>query len=166
MADREGWEVRELTRISTPPALVWAIVSDIERHPALAGSGEVLAVRVGGPLQVGATFEGDIKTGEVGSFVSRNVIEDATEPTRLAWVSYPPLDDDETEDHQIEVHWSFELAPATDGGTDLRHSFIVPPPKLGANELEAFLERTDRIATVRSGMVRTLSNVKATAERA
>ena len=96
--------------------------------------------------------------------MSRNVIEDATEPTRLAWVSYPPLDEGEMEDHQIEVHWSFELTPTGDGGTDLRHSFSVPSPKLGADELAAFLERTDRIATVRSGMKQTLANVKAAAE--
>jgi hypothetical protein len=101
----------------------------------------------------------------VGSFVSRNVVEEAIEPHRLAWVSYPPLDDDETEDHQIEVHWSFDLVPAP-GGTELRHRFWVPPPRLGADELAAFLDRTDRIATVRDGMRRTVQNVKTAAEPA
>ena len=72
-----------------------------------------------GPVVAGSTFEADVRTGEVGSFVSRNIVVDATEPRRLAWVSYPPLDDDETEDHQIEVHWSFDLTPTPDGGTDV-----------------------------------------------
>jgi uncharacterized protein YndB with AHSA1/START domain len=160
----DGWEATESVRVAAPPARVWAVVSDIERHPELAGSGEVLAVRINGPLAVGTTFEGDVRTGEVGSFVSRNVIEEATEARRLAWVSYPPLDDDETEGHQIEVHWSFELAPAPGGGTDVRHGFRVPPPKLGAVELEAFLVRTDRIATVRAGMRQTLANLRRAAD--
>jgi uncharacterized protein YndB with AHSA1/START domain len=164
-AEREGWEAAESLQVAASPERVWAVVSDIERHPMLAGSGEVLAVRMTGSVTVGATFQADVKTGEVGSFVSRNVIEEASEPTRLGWVSYPPLDEGETEDHQIEVHWSFDLTPTADGGTDVRHGFRVPAPKLGADELASFLERTDRIATVRTGMKRTLENIKATLEK-
>lgn len=160
-----GWDVVETVHVAATPELVWAVVSDIERHPALAGSGEVLAIRLSGPVAVGTTFEGDVRVGEVGSFVSHNVVEEATEPSRLAWVSYPPLDDDETEDHQIEVHWSFDLVPTGDGDTEVRHGFWVPPPTLGADALAQFLERTDRIATVRAGMQRTLEIIKAVAER-
>lgn len=160
----DGWETTESMHIAAAPEQVWAVVADVERHPRLAGSGEVLAVRLTGPVATGTTFEGDIQTGEVGSFVSRNVIEEATAPTRLAWVSYPPLDEGETQDHQIEVHWSFELTATADGGTDVRHSFHVPRPKLGAEELGDFLARTDRLTTVRTGMRRTLDNVRAAAE--
>lgn len=163
-AEREGWEAVESLHVTVSPERVWAVVSDIERHPVLAGSGEVIAIRMTGPVTVGATFEADVKVGEVGSFVSRNVIEDATEARRLAWVSYPPLDEGETEDHQIEVHWSFDLTPTANGGTDVRHGFRVPAPKLGAEQLASFLERTDRIAKVRSGMKRTLENVNAAVE--
>lgn len=161
----EGWDAADVIRISAAPERVWAIVSDVDRHPTLAGSGEVLAVRMDGPLAPGSTFTSDVRTGEVGSFTARCVIEAADAPTRLAWVSYPPLDDDETEDHQIEVHWSFDLSRVGVGTTDLQHTLRVPPPKAGAAELAMFLERTDRIAKVRKGMEQTLRNVKAAAEQ-
>lgn len=157
------WQASEHITIAARPETVWQVVADIEAHARLAGSGEVRAIRVSGPVGAGMTFEGDIAVGEVGSFVSRNVIETCDAPARLAWVSYPPLDDNETDDHQIEVHWAFTLAPV-DGGTLLEHSFSVPRPRAGADELEQFLERTDRIATVSEGMRRTLSNVKTAAE--
>lgn len=160
----EGWQASAAIRVGVPPERVWAVVSDIERHPALAGSGEVRAVRLDGPVRVGTIFEGEIEVGSVGTFTSRNVVEEMDRPRRLAWVSYPPLDDDETDDHQIEVHWSFDLAPTDGAGTDVLHRFHVPPPKLGADDLGAFLERTGRLATVRAGMEQTLANVKAAAE--
>lgn len=50
------------------------------------------------------------------------------------------------------------------GGTAVEHGFRVLEPKAGAAELAAFLERTDRIATVRSGMRQTLANVTARCE--
>lgn len=74
-----------------------------------------------------------------------------------------PLEEGETEDHQIEVHWTFDLE-ATPSGTRLAHTVRIPPPKLGADALAEFFERTDRITTVRTGMVRTLENIKAAAE--
>ena len=158
------WHVSEHIAISATPPGVWDVVADIDGHTRLAGSGEVKAIRFDGPLEPGATFEGDIATGEVGSFVSRNVIHEVDRPNRLVWRSYPPLDDDETPDYQIEVIWSFTLTADADG-TAVTHSFEVPRPKAGADQLAAFLERTDRIETVRQGMRRTLENLKQAAER-
>jgi uncharacterized protein YndB with AHSA1/START domain len=157
------WHVVESAAIAAPPGRIWNVITDFEHHPGLAGSGEVLAIRMHGPVAPGATFEADVATGEVGSFVSQNRIDVMDEPRELRWTSYPPLDEDETEDHQIEVQWWFRLAPSWTG-TDVEHGFSVAPPRAGADELAAFLERTDRIATVRRGMLVTLSNVKARAE--
>lgn len=158
-----GWHAEAEIDIEAPPERVWAIVSDISRHPALAGSDEVLAVRMNGPVAVGTTFESDVRTGEVGSFSPRCVIETLEEQRRLGWVSLFPLEEGETEDHQIEVHWTFDLE-ATPSGTRLAHTVRIPPPKLGADELADFFERTDRITTVRTGMDRTLENIKAAAQ--
>jgi len=116
-----------------------------------------------GPLAVGATFDSEVRTGEVGSFAPRCVIETLEEQRCLGWVSLFPLDEGETEDHQIEVHWTFDLE-ATPAGTRLAHTVRIPRPKLGADELAGFFERTDRITTVRTGMVRTLENIKAAAQ--
>jgi uncharacterized protein YndB with AHSA1/START domain len=157
------WHVTESIEISAPPEAVWEVVADIEGHARLAGSGEVRAIRFDGPLEPGATFEGDIATGEVGSFVSRNVIHEVDRPSRLVWRSYPPLDEDETPDHQIEVIWSFTLTLSS-AGTDVTHGFQVPRPKAGADELQAFLDRTNRIETVGQGMRRTLENLKRAAD--
>jgi len=157
------WQVVESASVAAPIGLVWNVVSDFERHPQLAGSGEVRDVRLHGPAAPGSRFDSDVATGEAGSFVSRNRIDVVDEPRELRWTSYPPLDDDETEDHQIEVNWWFRLSPSWTG-TDIEHGFTVAPPRAGAEELAAFLERTDRIATVRRGMLVTLANVKECAE--
>jgi hypothetical protein len=158
------WEVVEHAEIAAPPRLVWTIVSDVPLHVELAGSGEVRGIRIDGPVAVGTEFEGDVVVvDEVGAFVSRNRIDVVDEPTEFVWTSYPPLDEGETEDHQIEVRWWFRLAPNW-MGTALEHGFRVAPPRAGADELAAFLARTDRLATVRRGMVATLANVKARAE--
>lgn len=157
------WEATEDIDISAPPQRVWEVVADFRRHPALAGSREVNAIRFDGALEPGATFEGDITVGEVGNFVSRNVVDTVDPPNRLVWRSYPPLDEGETPDHQIEVIWSFSISPRGSGAT-VTHDFRVPRPKAGADELAAFFERTDRLSTVREGMRRTLENVRRAAE--
>ncbi len=159
----DAWAADAAIDVAAPPERIWAVVSDISRHPALAGSGELLAVRINGPLAAGTTFESDVKTGEVGSFSPRCVIEDVNEPRRLAWVSLFPLEPGETDDYQIEVHWSFEISP-TSAGSQVHHTVRIPAPKAGADDLAAFFERTDRITTVRNGMNQTLKNVKAAAE--
>lgn len=150
----EGRHAEAAVEVAATPEHVWAIVSDFSRHPELAGSEEVLAMRLHGPLAAGTTFDSDVRTGEVGSFSPRCVIEAVEERRRLAWVSLFPLEEGETEDHQIEVHWSVDL-DATSTGTQPSHTVHIPPPKAGADELAALFARTDRITTVRHGMERT-----------
>ena len=158
-----GWQAATEIDVAATPERLWAIVSDIGRHPVLAGSGEVLAVRMDGPLAVGTSFESDVRTGEVGSFSPRCIIEAVDEPRRLGWVSLPPLDEGETEAHQIEVHWAFDIAPLPNG-CRLAHTVHIPRPTAGADELASFFTRTNRLATVRAGMQRTVENVKGAAE--
>src|SRR5438067_13119231 len=98
LSEFDGWEGVETIRIAASPEQVWSLVSVIARHPDLAGSREVRAIRMTGPAVVGATFEADITTWEPGSFMTRNVVTDATQPARLAWVSYPVLDAGRSED--------------------------------------------------------------------
>jgi uncharacterized protein YndB with AHSA1/START domain len=129
------WQIVERAEIAAPPRLVWTIVSDVDRHAEIAGSGEARAIRI------------DVND----------------EPTEFAWTSYLPLDDGETGERQVEVQWWFRLAPSWTG-TALEHGVRVPRPGAGADELAEFLERSDRVATVRRGMVTTLTNVKRRAE--
>jgi len=162
-ASDRGWRAQAEIEIAAPAERVWGIVSDISRHPQLAGSGEVLAVRLHGPLAVGTTFDSDVRTGEVGSFSPRCVIEAVEAPRHLGWVSLFPLEEGETEDHQIEVHWAYDI-DATPAGTRVVHRVHIPPPRAGADELADFFARTDRMTTVRRGMERTLDNIRAAAE--
>jgi hypothetical protein len=71
------------------------------------------------------------------------VIEAVEEPRRLAWVLLFPLEEGETEDQQIEVHWSFDL-DVTPTGTQLSHTVHIPPPKAGADELRSHRSHHDR----------------------
>lgn len=158
-----GWGAQVEIDVLAPEQRIWAIVSDFSQHPTLAGSGEILAVRLSGPLAVGMTFLSDVKVGEVGLFTPSCEVSEVDEPRRLGWISRPPLDPGETEAHQIEVYWAFEMIP-TSNGCALRHAVHIPRPKAGADELGEFFERTERIVTVRSGMQRTVENVKAAAE--
>lgn len=162
-------ENAETVRVAAPPERLWAVISDIEHYPDrlrshLAGSGEIEAIRITGTVRVGASFELDVKTVALGSFTSQNRIDDVSEPKRLAWISYPPLTNGETEDHQIEVRWSFELTPTDGGGTDLLHGLALPAPTLGAEQLALFLADSDRVAAIRSGMTETLQRMKLAAE--
>lgn len=160
-----GWHAEAHQDIAASPDQVWDIIADFSRHPTLAGSGEVLRVHIDGPLAVGTSFDSDVRTGEVGSFSPRCVIEAVEKPVRLGWVSLFPLDEGETPDHQIEVHWTFDLN-ATPTGTRISHAVHIPPPRAGADELAEFFARTGRITTVSEGMEQTLGNVKAVAESA
>ncbi|MBI2169133.1 MAG: SRPBCC family protein [Actinobacteria bacterium] len=157
------WEASETIDVGAPPEAVWAVVADIEGHTRLAGSGEVKAIRMSGPPGLGTRFEGDIEVGVVGSFVAQCEIAAWDPPSRLAWKSWPPLDEGETSDHQIEVNWEFLLTPHGEG-TRVEHRFSVPPPKAGAEELADFLERTNRIDAVRAGMRQTLENLRVAVE--
>lgn len=86
------WEGTEDIEIAATTDRVWSIVADIEGHTSLAGSGEVRAIRLHGAPAASVTFEGDIATSEVGTFVSRNRIEVFDPPGELSWKSWPPLD--------------------------------------------------------------------------
>ena len=81
------FEATERGLVEASPARVWAVIADVQCHPALAGSGEVKVVRMSGALVSGATFEGDVVVGGVRSFTSRNVVEVADAPRELSWVS-------------------------------------------------------------------------------
>ena len=49
-------------------------------------------------------------------------------------------------------------------GAMVDHAFRVVEPKVGAEELTDFFERTNRVGSIRAGMRQTLTNLKAAAE--
>ncbi|HET6910960.1 MAG TPA: SRPBCC family protein [Mycobacteriales bacterium] len=157
------WQGSEQLWMPASPETVWSIITDVERHPQLAGSGEVRAVRPDGPLKVGATWEADehIK-GPAGSFTARSEVITFEPPRVFAWRSYPPELRKGNPDSVADVTWTFILTPERDG-TNVEHSYRVVEPKVGAAMLKTFYFISRRPNTIRKGMRKTLANIRASA---
>lgn len=161
------WEGTERIEVAAPLERVWEIVTDLKGHVRLAGSGEVRSIeKLSGPLSVGTTWDSAEKVPKAGSFVAHSRVSQLDPQKIFAWVSFPPpLSKRDPAASQIEAHWRFELTP-TDTGTTVEHSFRVLEPKVGAGKLKMFYALTGRAKVIQRGMVKTLANLKAQAERA
>lgn len=104
---------------ATPEAL-WSIVSDVERHPELAGSGEVVQTELltPGPLVQGSRFQSRQNMRGMRYRTVSHVVA-CEPPRRLAWQiglpGTPPFG-------QV---WQFELTPQ-EGGTLVEHGVALP----------------------------------------
>ena len=157
------WRGTERIEIAAPAEAVWTVVADVARHPELAGSGEVKAIRVNGTIARGATWEADESIKMVGQFTARSECTVFEPPREFSWKSYPPPIK-KGDDHSVpDVTWWFRLEPR-DGNTVLEHSFQVVPPRSGGLMMKVFYLLTRRASTIRKGMRRTLENVKAAVE--
>ncbi|MCS6887474.1 SRPBCC family protein [Chloroflexus sp.] len=97
-------------RINAPVEAIWELVSDVERHPQIAGSGEVQAVTIrdGRPLSVGAVFESQQFMRGI-HYVTANRIVIWDPPYRFAWrVGLPSAPG-------IAQIWMFALQPEANG---------------------------------------------------
>ncbi|MGH8891840.1 MAG: SRPBCC family protein [Actinomycetes bacterium] len=139
------------------PEQVWAVVSDPTRHPALAGSGEVLALRVvtDGPVRVGTEFEADedIKFGPSRQkFTARSKVVEFDAPRVMSWTSTPP-----GKPTPRRIQWWFRLTPDA-AGTRVVHRIEVDMGPVG-NVLLTPIYRVMRARTIRDGMRGTLENL-------
>ena len=153
--------------IDAPPERVFGIVANIARHPELAGSGEVLRVRLltAGPVGTGARFEADEDIAVMGRrlrFVSTSEVTAFEPARRLAWRSMPP---DSMRPRMRRIEWTFELAPSG-GGTRVAHRVVIEPEGGTAAFLFKPMYAWARGSAVRRGMRRTLANLRRTAEGA
>jgi hypothetical protein len=150
----------EVARVlpATPDAL-FAVMADLRRHPDLAGSEEVKAVRVhgDGPIGVGTTFEADEQVPfgkKTDSFTAQSTVVAHEPPRHLAWRSVPPGRPRPT---RVEWSWSFEPA---EGGTRAVHRAEVEFAPLTALALKPLYGRM-RAPYVRRGMERSLDRLAA-----
>lgn len=157
------WQGTEHVEIAAPPEAVWAIVADVSLHPQLAGSGEVKAVRVDGPMAAGAMWEADEVVRGMGAFMARSECLTFDPPREFSWKSFPPPLKEGRMDSVLDITWWYRLSP-NEGGTSLEHGFRVVEPASGGLMVKAFYLITRRASTIRKGMRRTLQNVKAAAE--
>ena len=106
-----GFSNREQTTVNASPDAVFAIVSDLNSHAELAGSGEVKALRrVGeGPLGVGARFEADEEIrmmGRTTKMTASSEIVDYDPPKVVSWTSMPSVPP-----KPRRIQWWFRLTP-------------------------------------------------------
>ena len=154
------WEGSERALVAASLETVWAVITDVGRHAELAGSGEIEAIRLHGPLALGSTWEADIRVpGLDEPFVSRSTVLVLDAPREFSWSSEPrPVVPGEPRSVPT-VTWWFRLHADGDR-TTLDHSFRVVEPEVGADDLEEFFERTDRVVAIRAGMRTTLENIQ------
>ena len=157
------WEGLDRVQVAASPEAVWKVISDIDSHARLAGSGEIQTIRFPGPLRVGATWEADEHITGLGRFTAVSTCTTYDPPRELAWKPQAPPIRKGHDDSRPDITWWFRLHPR-DGGTLLEQGFRVVEPKVGAGMMKVFYALSRRERTIRRGMGRTLHNVKAAAE--
>ena len=115
-----GFQHREMATVQATPAEVFAIVSNLNDHAQLSGSGEVKALRQVGdePLGVGARFEANEEItvmGRTTKMVATSQIVEYDPPTVVSWTSMPSVPP-----KPRRIQWWFRLAPSG-GGTRVEH---------------------------------------------
>ena len=113
--------------IKAPPSAIFAIISDVSRHPEIDGSGSVVGTKPGAPqeLALGTTFGMSMKLGLPYS-MSNRVIE--YEPDRrLAWQTTLSGPLGRFIGGRI---WRYELE-SVDGGTKVTETWDITQDKQG-----------------------------------
>ena len=113
--------------IKAPPSAIFAIISDVSRHPEIDGSGSVVGTKPGAPqeLALGTTFGMSMKLG-VPYSMSNRVIE--YEPDRrLAWQTTLSGPLGRFIGGRI---WRYELE-SVDGGTKVTETWDITQDKQG-----------------------------------
>jgi hypothetical protein len=153
-----GFKHREESIVKADPAEIFAVVSNLNQHAELAGSGEVKALRQVGddPLGVGARFEADEEItmmGRTTKMTATSQIVEYDPPNLVSWTSMPSVPP-----KPRRIQWWFRLAPA-DGGTRVMHECEVDFGR-GMNLLLRGPYALMRGGAVKRGMRTTLLNLR------
>jgi uncharacterized protein YndB with AHSA1/START domain len=151
------------TVIPAGPAEVWALISDLEAHPRLAGSGEVQRVtRIDeGPLREGLGFTVDevVLVGPKQFDLSVTSHVTSVVPDRLlAWETDSPTEFGKPTVRLIA--WTYELAE-TPEGTRLRHTLRIVMTSSWVTPFFRPVYSLIRGKKVRRGMAETLRRISA-----
>ena len=155
------------TTINASPKTVFDIVSDFSLHVELAGSGELNKVtqQLPGPVGTGTRLlaEETVKLGDGSGMevTSDSVVVTFDPPTAFSWIVNPVLPD-----HLRRVQWWFQVFPAGQG-TRVVHEVEIDFGDLQDEMLKGLRDNFEqaRAGVVRSGMAKTLENLKGMAER-
>jgi hypothetical protein len=108
--------------ITAPQEKLFALISDVTRHPELAGSGEVRAVKwLGdGMPRSGACFESRQQLGPL-NYQVRSIVRQYDAPNRFVWLSGFGLGKP-----QVGEQWGFDLHYVDARTTWVSHMMRVP----------------------------------------
>ena len=155
-------DIVETITIAAPPAAVWALVTDVTRHPELAGPKSITkAIEFDGPVEVGKRWVAHEKTGP-RRFDAESEITEVDEPRQFAWVSLPPMKE-ENRGTGGRVLWRYTLIPDA-AGTRVEHGAIALEPKKGATPLKVLYRVLNLPRRTSEAMRTTLERLKQTAE--
>lgn len=152
------YQHEERRRIDATPEQLFAVLSDIEHHDALAGSDEVKQVRLltEGEVGPGAEWEADeeIRFGKkTQTFVARSKMQDFAPPLHLSWTSTPP-----GKPTPRRIEWSWTLMPSGQGTEVVERVEVDISPVM--NLAMKLPYKRMRGAYVEEGMRRTLDNLE------
>jgi uncharacterized protein YndB with AHSA1/START domain len=156
--------------VAAPAAVVWDLVADITNM----GNWSPECVRTAWlddsrDARPGARFSGLNRVADGFEWSVICVITQADRPRTFEWVVLYDEDRTQTVDHPSS-HWRYELDPAPEGVTVVRHSFVHGPGDSGLRwMMRRHPERSaeiieDRRQTLQANMRRTLAAMKAAAE--
>lgn len=153
---------RESITIDAPPEVVWALVSDIKRHPEFAGPKSVTKeIDFDREPTVGDQWIAHERLGPK-KFDARSEIT-AVEPGRaLSWTSFPPMKE-ANRGKGGTAEWGYLLEPAG-SGTTLTHFMNVLEPRKGAGMIKTMYAVFSMPKKFVAGGLTTLNNVKNAAE--
>ena len=149
--------------IDAPPAVVWALASDIFLMPELSSELQSVAWLDGatGPA-VGHRFTGRSAHPAMGEWDTVSTVTECDEPRRFAWVVGDPAHPGAT--------WRFTLKPEGEG-TRLEQWYQMGPARSGLSiAIDAMPDKEAKIVFVRlreheTAMRRNLEQIKSRAER-
>ena len=155
------------TTINAEPKAVFDIVSDLSLHAELAGSGELnkATQRPAGPVGTGTHLfaEETVKLGDGSGMdvTAESVVVTFDPPAAISWIVNPVLPD-----RLRRVQWWFQLFPAGDG-TRVVHEVEIDFGELHDETMKGLRDHFEqaRAGVVRTGMVKTLENLKRMAEQ-
>ncbi|MAF51844.1 MAG: SRPBCC family protein [SAR202 cluster bacterium] len=150
------------TDINASPQAIFDIVSDLTRHPELAGSDEIKSVTQApaGAVKAGTQIHADetvvMGDGSTMDLTADSIVVTYDPPKSFSWIVNPALPE------QVRrMQWWFNLS-SQDGGTKVVHEVEIDWGDIQHEMLIGLRDNYEQIraGVVRSGMDKTLENLQ------
>ena len=152
--------------IIASPQKIFDIVSDLSRHPELAGSGEINSVtqEPAGAVDTGTRLLAEetvvMADGSTMDLKAESIVVAYDPPNSFSWIVNPALGE------QVRrLQWWFYMSPQSDGAKVV-HEVEVEWGDIQGEMLKSLRDNYEQVraGVVRDGMHKTLENLKSMAE--